>query len=219
MAPGPQARPGSRQNTHLPAVQAFYAWIKKPRVASAQDEDIAGLQDFIPAGEVQAYLREDPSRLADILTALFGSEDRRWRGRAKEIVDHYSVVFAILVSIGHGEYILNFLPHQETLCDKKLPFETRPTKFPWAPSDSVELFDRFQEAQSRFCAVKFERNTTPEFDDSQPLPYLSKELLDEGGSAKVYKVQIHASHDLLQNSANNVSLGSAMSNLDGFSES
>lgn len=36
-----------------------------------------------------------------------------------------------------------------------------------------------------------------EFDDSQPLPYLKKEPLDEGGSAKVYKVQIHASHDLL----------------------
>jgi hypothetical protein len=210
----PQARPSNREPTHSPAVEAFYAWIKNPRVAIDLDND---LDDFIPAGEVEAYFREDPPRLVAILTALFGSEDARWRGRAREIATRYSVVFAILISIGHGEYILNFLPH-ESLCDKKLPFETRPTKFPWAPSDSVELFDRFQEAQSRFCAVKFERNTTPEFDDSQPMPYLSKELLDEGGSAKVYKVQIHASHDLLQGSVDNVSLGSAISNLDGVSK-
>ena len=209
MAPGGLARPGTRQRTHHPAVQAFYAWIKNPRVASCQDDDTADLDDFIPAGAVQEYLREDPSRLTSVFTALFGSEDSRWRGRASEIVNHYSVVFAILVSIDYGEYILNFLPH-ETLCDEKLPFEARPQKFPWGPPDSVELFDRFQKAQSRFCAVKFHRNSTPEFDESRPLPFLSKELIGEGGSAKVYKVQIHASHDMLQSSTANVSLGSVM---------
>jgi hypothetical protein len=196
-------------------VQEFYAWIKYARVATSQDND---LDDFIPAGAVQAYLREDPSRLTAILTALFGSEDSRWRGCTREIVNRYSVVFAILVFIDHGEYILNFLPHQ-TLRDNRLPFEARPAKFPWAPSDSVDLFDRFQEAQSRFCAVTLEPNSTPVFDDSQPLPYLSKELLDEGGSAKVYKVQIHASHDMLQISSAGVSLGSAIFEIDGMFKS
>lgn len=211
MPPAGQTRPASRQPTyHHPAVQAFYSWIKEPRikqprVATAQDKDTVGLDDFIPAGEVQEYFRKEPPRLTAILAALFGSEDSRWRGRVSEIVTSYSVVFAILVFIGHGEYILNFLPH-ETLGDDRLPFETRPNKFPWAPSDSVELFDRFQQAQSRFCAVRFNRSTTPEFDDSRPMPYLSKELLDEGGSAKVYKVQIHAAHDMLQTSTVNVSL-------------
>jgi hypothetical protein len=213
-----EARPRSRQPTHLTAVQAFYAWIKNPRVAIAQYEDTAGLDDFIPAGEVQAYLCEDPSRLTAILTALFGSEDSRWRGRMREIVNRYSVVFAILVSIDHGQHILNFLPY-EILCDDRLPFEARPAKFPWAPSDSGELFDRFQEAQSRFCAVMFNRNSTPVFDDGQPMPYLSKELLDEVGSAKVYKVQIHASHDMLQSSSASVSLESAIFNIDGMFKS
>ena len=178
MAPGGLARPGTRQPTHHPDVQAFYTWINNPRVASCQDDDTAGLDDFIPAGEVQAYLREDPSRLTSVLTALFRSEDSLWRGRASEIINHYSVVFAILVSIDYGEYILNFLPH-ETLCDEKLPFEARPQKFPKGPSDSVELFDRFQKAQMRFCAVKFHRNSKHEFDGSRPLPFLSKELIDE----------------------------------------
>ena len=209
--PGPQARPARRQPTHHPAVQEFYAWIKAPRVATSQ---YSGLDDFIPAGEVQAYLRKDPSRLTAILTALFGSEDSRWHGRKNEILNRYSVVFAILISIDHGEYILNFLPH-ETLCDEKLPFEARPIRFPWAPSDSVELFDRFQEAQSRFCAVNLQRNSTHEFDDSRPLPFLSKEPINEGGSAKVYKVQIHGSHDKLQSSSAEVrSLGSVISSSD-----
>lgn len=218
MKPRAQARPGSRQPTHHPAVQDFFAWIKKSRVASGLEDDTAGLDDFIPAGEVQAYLREDSSRLTSIFTGLFGSEDTSWRGRTNEIVKDYSVVFAILVSIDHGKYILNFLPY-ETLCDDKLPFESRPQKFPWASSDSDELFDRFQQSQLRFCAVKFKRNSTREFDDSRPLPFLSKEPIGEGGSAKVYKVQIHASHDELQSSAASVSLGSAMSTLGGIFQS
>lgn len=216
MASGGQA---SRQSTyHHPAIQAFCTWIKEPRikqpcVAIARDKDTVGLDDFIPAGEVQEYFRKEPARLTAILAASFGSQDNRWRGRTKEIVNSYSVVFAILVFIGHGEYILNFLPH-ETLGDDRLPFETRPHKFPCTPSDSVQLFDRFQQAQSRFCAVNFKRNTTPEFDDSRPMPYLSKELLDEGGSAKVYKVQIHAAHDLLQAATANVSLEYLPPNFD-----
>lgn len=208
MDSGPlQARPARRQPTYHPAVQAFYAWIKDPGVTITQGKDTPPLDDFVPAGEVQAYFRKDPSRLTGVLNALFGSEDSRWRGHAHEIVDHYSVVFAILVSIGYGEYILNFLPH-ETLCDDKLPFEVRPTKFPWAHLDSDEMFDRFQKAQLRFCAVRFHRNSTHEFDDSRPLPFRSKELIGEGGSAKVYKVEIHGSHDMLQSPGTEVrSLG------------
>lgn len=215
MAPGPpQAPPASRQATHLPAVQDFYVWIKDARVATSPNND---LDDFIPAGAVQAYLREDPSRLTAIFTALFGSEDSRWRGRTSEIVNWYSVVFAILVSIGYGNHILNFLGH-ETVCDEKLPFEVRPNRFPYEPSDSYEdeMFDRFQKAQLRFCAVKFHRNSTNEFDDSRPLPFLSKELIDEGGSAKVYKVEIHGSHDMLQSSSTEVrSLGYVNSTFGG----
>jgi hypothetical protein len=200
-------------------VQAFYVWIKNPRVAITEDEDPAGLDDFIPDGEVQAYFREDSSRLPAILTALFGSEGSRWRGRTNEIATRYSVVFAILVFIGYGEHILNFLGH-ETLCDEKLPFEVRPNKFPWEPSDSDELFDRFQKEQLRFCAVRFHRNTTHEFDDSRPLPFLSKELIDEGGSAKVYKVQIHGSHDMLQGPCTEVrSLRYVISTFGGKSSS
>jgi hypothetical protein len=194
---------GRQQPTYHPAVQEFYAWIKDSGVAITQDKNTSGLDDFVPAGEVQAYFRKDLSRLTAVLNALFGSEDSRWRGHVNEIVDHYSVVFAILVSIGYGEYILNFLPH-ETLCDDKLPFEVRPTKFPRPHLDSDEIFDHFQKAQLRFCAVKFHRNSTHEFDDSRPLPFLSKELIDEGGSAKVYKVEIHVSHDMLQSPSTEV---------------
>lgn len=196
MAPGGQTRPPSWQPTHLPAVQVFYAWIKDEagvHVATGQDND---LDDFIPTGKVEAYLRKKPSSLPGILADLFGSESSHWHGRTSEILTRYSVVFAILVSIGHGGQILNFL-RSDDLCDDRLPFDGRPTQFPWASPDSDDLFNLFKAAQLRFCAVKFKLNSMHEFNGSRPLPFLKKELLDEGGSAKVYKVQIHASHDLL----------------------
>lgn len=159
-------------------------------MTASQGDYTAGLDDFVPAGEVEAYLRQS-GKLRAILNALFG--DGGGDIDARQILTRYSVVFAILVSVDHGEYIGNFLPY-DSLCDARLPFSDRPARFPLVHGGSNVLFDRFQAAQARFCASKF-TGGHHKFEREERLPFLEKKLVGEGGSAKVYRVKIHAKHD------------------------
>ena len=158
----------------------------------SQGDYTAGLDDFVPAGEVEAYLRQ-PGKLREILSALFknGGDEID----ARQLITRYSVVFAILVSIDCGAYIGTFLPH-DALCDARLPFHERPKRFPSGQGVSDALFDKFQTAQARFCAPKFTEGHH-NFERDERLPFLEKKFIGEGGSAKVYRVKVHAKHDLL----------------------
>jgi hypothetical protein len=179
-------QPNWRQPLH-----EFKKWIWRERVPGSQSDYTVGLDDFVPAGEVEEYLRQ-PSKLREILSALFkeGGDDID----ARRLVTHYSVVFAILVSIDYGAYIGNFL-HHDSLRDTRLPFAERPRRF---PDEGVPdgFFKQFQDEQARFCAPKFDEGHH-EFEKDEPLPFLEKKLVGSGGSAKVYRVKLHAKHDLL----------------------
>lgn len=160
-------------------------------MSGSQADYTAGLDDFVPAGEVEAYLRE-PGKLTDILGALLGDDDDEID--AQQLVDRYSVVFAILVAIDHGAYIGRFLPH-ESLRDARLPFAERPRRFP-NQGVSDTFFQQFQIEQARFCAPKIYEGTY-KFEREERLPFLERKLVGEGGSAKVYRVKLHANHDYL----------------------
>ena len=178
----------------------FKKWIWRVRVPGSQGDYTAGLDDFVPAGEVEAYLRQ-PGKLGEILGALFGDGDDDID--AQQLVDRYSVVFAILVAIDYGTYIGRFLPH-ESLVDAKLPFDDRPRTFP-DQGVSDTFFQQFRIKQARFCASKiYEGNRKIPWEEH--LPFLEKELVGEGGSAKVYRVKIHANHDFLSKPESPVSL-------------
>lgn len=157
----------------------------------SQSDYTAGLDDFVPAGEVEEYLRR-PGKLRDILSALFkdGGDDID----ARQLVNHYSIVFAILVSIDCGAYIGNFLTH-DSLRDTRLPFVERPRRFPEQGVSDV-FFQRFKDEQARFCAPKFDEGHH-KFEQDERLPFLEKKFVGAGGSAKVYKVKLHAMHDYL----------------------
>lgn len=161
-------------------------------MTGSQDELTAGLQDFIPAGEVAAYLHH-PGRLQAILVALFGDDGGHIVPR--ELRARYSVVFAILVSIDHGKYIGNFISH-DALCDARLPFTERPKRFPLDQGAPDVFFEKFSAAQARFCAPKFTEGHH-KFEWDERLPFLEKMFIDDGGSAKVYRVKLHAEHDQL----------------------
>lgn len=184
-------------------LQDFQAWIWRERVTGSQDDYTAGLEDFIPAGEVAAYLRQ-PGKLTGILTALFG--DNRDHIDPRQLLNRYSVVFAILVSIDHGQYIGNFTPH-DALCDARLPFTERPKRFPLDQGSSNLFYERFATAQARFCAPKFTEGHC-EFEAEERLPFLEKEFIDDGGSAKVYRVKLHAEHDLIHRPQSSVASAS-----------
>jgi hypothetical protein len=181
------------QATWKRPLQEFKTWIRRERVTASQGECTTDLEDFVPAGEVEAYLSES-GRLRAIIAALFpnGYDDTETR----KIKRSYSIVLAILVSIDHGEYIDNFLPY-DFLCDTRLPFTERPRKFPIGRGTPDTLFERFQRAQVRFCAAKFTRGHHI-FEAEERLPFLERTFVGQGGSAKVYRVKIHTEHDSLR---------------------
>lgn len=181
-----EAQPNWTQPLH-----DFKKWIWKERVAGSQGDYTAGLDDFVPAGEVEAYLRQ-PGKLREILSALL--KDDSDDIDAQQLVDRYSVVFAILVCIDYGAYIGNFLPH-ESLRDARLPFVEKPRRFP-DQGLSDAFFQQFQREQARFCAPKIYEGHH-EFEKDERLPFLEKKCVGAGGSAKVYRVKLHASHDYL----------------------
>lgn len=180
----------------------FKDFLEQERVTG---EHTAGISDFIPAGDIKAYLCEG-GKLNEILSVLFVNPPYKpWQ--AEQIIHHFSVVFAILVSINRGHDILNFLKY-DSLRDSRLPFTVRPQRFPEA------IFDDFRVAQPRFCAATFTERSWNEFEDERRLPYLEKKLVNGGGSAEVYRVRIHPNHNKLHGSGSQVSLIQCSEGLD-----
>lgn len=173
-------------------LKRFKDFLEKERVAV---DKALGLKDFIPAGEIQGYLRE-PGRLKNMLYELFGHTNYDWR--ASDIVERFSVVFAILVYIHEGHHIINCLDH-DSQRDDRLPFSACPEDFHNA------LWDKFRATQPRFCAATFRKRSQPVYGDEQRLPFLEKVVLGSGGSAEVFRVRIHANHNKLHNSGSQVS--------------
>jgi hypothetical protein len=173
-------------------LKQFRDFLKKERVAV---DRATGLRDFIPAGQIKGYLCE-AGRLKKLLHELFGTSEHDWR--ALEIVERYSVVFAILVYIYEGRHIINCLDH-DSQGDDRLPFSLCPEDFPEA------LWDNFRAAQPRFCAATFTKRSQPTYGEERRLPFLEKVAIGLGGSADVYRVRIHPNHNKLHSNNSQVS--------------
>ena len=207
----------TRRTVWLDSLQAFLAWISRPRLENTD------VDDFVPAGEVDAYLRQNAA-LEDMLRALFPNANDR--PKASQILQNHSLVFTVLISCGKGDWINVFLKHG-SLCDRNLPFRMHVTKdqiddplrmtykIPTASAPVSTLttestssrsldefftnsFESFQASQARFCAPTLAEGCYYDFDEDDILPYLEKQLIGEGSVAKVYRVKVHASHDFMR---------------------
>lgn len=207
----------TRKPNGTDSLQAYLAWISQPRLENT------GVDDFVPAGEVEVYLRHHAA-LEDMLLTLFPNTSDR--PSARQILQTHSTVFTVLISCGKGDWINVFLKH-ESLCDNNLPFRMQVTgsqtedllretyKIPAASAPVSKLstestssrsldeffrnsFERFQASQARFCAPFLTEGYCYEFQEDDILPYLEKQLIGEGGGAKVYRVKVHASHDSMR---------------------
>jgi hypothetical protein len=78
---------------------------------------------FIPSVRAKEYIKKNAPEL---LAELFDASEHYPN---KNIIDACSLSFAILLSIGQGRFIAHFVKH-EKLCDKHLPFTSRPAEFP-----------------------------------------------------------------------------------------
>jgi hypothetical protein len=216
------------RSNRMNALQMYLSWISRPRV------DSTDVDDFVPAGEVDGYLRHR-SALEDIFDDVFPSASDR--PSAGQILQDYPLVFTILLSSGMGAWIGVFLKH-ESLCDSNLPFRINatssrtdetyrktytvplasaslsPSSLERAASRSLNglpssLFETFQATQARICAPKLTEGCCYEFDADEILPYLEKQPIGEGGGAKVYRVKVHANHDFMRRLDNNVRISPA----------
>jgi hypothetical protein len=189
-----------QQPTHKAEVLGLIQWIDEN---SAQGIDAFGKRTpFMPQNALKQYLSQK-NRLRDLLKALFDPEDLPVYVSPTSILAKCISVFAILVRIRKGRYIGEFLRHRE-LFDHQLPFRTRPPDFPSLSNDDP-FFDDFCKEQWRFCAHTFS-DGEDDIRISEPciLPILTKESLEEGGTADLFKVTLHADYDKLQSTPEDV---------------
>jgi len=123
-----------------------------------------------------------PGRLRKLLLCVSGSTNYETAVR-----ERYLVVFSILLSIGMGPFINKFIRHDQ-LVDERLPFLTRDV---W-PEASSEIFDKFYEAQWKFCAktlVPDGLNDT-KLCDNMVMPFKKIEILNNGSDSIISKVEL-----------------------------
>ncbi|KAK5561121.1 hypothetical protein LTR46_001431 [Exophiala xenobiotica] len=189
-----------QQPTHKAEILDLIRWIDDN---SEQGIDAFGNRvPFMPQNTLKQYLSQK-NRLRDLLKALFDPEDLPVYVSPTSILAKCISVFVILVRIRKGKYIQEFLRHRE-LFDHQLPFRTRPLDFPSSSNDEP-FFDDFCKEQWRFCAHTFS-DGEDNIRISEPciLPILTKESLEEGGTADLFKVTLHADYDKLQSTLEDV---------------
>lgn len=111
-----------------------------------------------------------------------------------DIVRRYRRILAILLYIGRGVLLIEFLKDPD-LDDKHLPF-WEPKRFP----GSAEDFGLFFHAQWKFHvrSIRYRNNTT--WHPLQIQPFKSLGRLGEGNGGQAHLVQIHPAHNKLYSS-------------------
>lgn len=143
-------------------------------------------QKFVPKRALREYLKQD--KIKKFLD-LYNVPRHKWEA----ISNDYLAVFVILLLIGHGPYILSFLPY-DNLSDTFLPFLNSEN---W-PAGSKALFKDFERTQWVFCAqeLRSDRLDDKWFDPNLILSITSKIPLKSSDS-KTYKIEIHPDYNLL----------------------
>lgn len=114
------------------------------------------------------------------------------------IIPRYTAVFCTLLHSGRGSWIKHFTRH-ESLMDIALPFDSKspPRNWPQAPGDPNFLSD-FCRDQWRFCAPTLTDPVSDQcFEDERILPITYKRKLRDGGTAKLWLINIHPSYNKL----------------------
>ena len=146
----------------------------------------------MPLPDLEIYLKSD-RRTSRLLRALYSG--REYSVVVETVEKWYIRAFTILILIGKGEYIEHFTRHSN-LRDGPPPFLEKPTHFPVDPSDP-HFWAKFYKEQFKFYAHNFRRNDNLIVDDAYVLPIVVKELLGTGGSAAIYRIELHPFYDEL----------------------
>lgn len=171
---------------HRDPIQRFLTW-----EASSAHVGTLGLKNedegkYIPKTLLDTYFKSNQTIKA-ILDVFF--KDHRVQPDAYWIREHYLLGFAILLSMGKGPMIAQFVDHSK-LQDKYLPFSERPsTGFPTL-SDG-DFFTSFYQRQWKYLPQELNYRMRGSISPDVILPFqVCKEKLGRGRSANVHKIVV-----------------------------
>lgn len=181
------------QPDHDTYIQDFLKWSKSPhtfRIGCGGFENEEE-RKYIPLKELRERLNR--RSVEDLLGALFDNGERL-APDVDVIISHYLRPFAILLGIGEGRMIYQFVRHK-TLEDDRLPLLQKPSEFP--SSTRGDIWAAFRQEQWAFCALTLEYNMGLRIGPDDILPINHKEKIAEGGSSITYKILVDRDYDKL----------------------
>ncbi|XTI93229.1 kinase-like protein [Cenococcum geophilum] len=149
---------------------------------------------FLPDKALDEYFKDDACLLS-LLKAVIPFDGHR-PVRLCTLRRRFIKIFAILLCIGHGNFIKLFV-EDDDLSDKKLPFTNRPTTFPSAGASDEQFFISFSNQQWMFCAPTLTYEPYSYWPARRILPIIDKQEIGDGGSAKTYKIKVHPDYNRL----------------------
>jgi hypothetical protein len=182
------------QRSHEPEIQNLVRWIKNERLNGCYSLRDQGRTTYIPRRELVAYFGD--AGLQSLLLALCQDQNQNLLHDENRILKDYIAILAILVRIGNGEFISEFLRFHN-MSDRFLPFYQRPSRFPSLPEH--DFWDDFYRSQWLFCPHTFEQDQMGvSIDDNCVLPIEPQGQQGKGGFATIYKIQIDSQYDRLR---------------------
>jgi hypothetical protein len=144
---------------------------------------------FMPTNEIDNYLDKGTIKRLLRISKASANPDM--------ILNKYKRVFCILLTLERAKLIDYFYQYDE-LEDAKLPFHVRPSNFPLGKSED-DLWKLFSDTQWYFCAqVMLDKCPGRIYPDNALLPITEKVEIGKGGSAKIYKIEVHEAYNLLE---------------------
>lgn len=183
--------PDGQLDSH-PDILGFFTWFNRNLCTGRRGADDI---QFVPQQRLIEYLGSE-DRVTKILRALFPFGDIPCRPDA--VLTRCPKVLCILLLIGKGHFIRLFHRY-DSLCDKSLPIGSeagRPKNFPTAVDDP-HFFSKFYEKQWMFCVPEIHYQEDFSYRKEYILPIIHSERIKEGGSATIYRVELHEEYNKL----------------------
>ena len=181
------------------AYQEFLDWIHNSCEPGLIDPASDAEPRILDAHVLRAYFAgNNYYKLNKLLRIIFQGEEVPVD--ADKVAKDCAQVFCTLLLIGKPEYIQRFVEYDH-LQDSHLPFDDQypPAHFPKCTSDKdpSKFLRRFCQEQWTVCAPKIDFQEHWIFQDGRILPIKIKKRLGGGGSAILYKIEIHPAYNQL----------------------
>ncbi|KAL8747043.1 MAG: hypothetical protein Q9184_007659, partial [Pyrenodesmia sp. 2 TL-2023] len=134
------------------AIQKLIKWVQSTKDlgmrCTAGEESVYNWEvPYISRTALEEYFSRDRA-IDNLLQALYSEDDPVLEDlKASHITNKYSMVFCLLIVIGHGRFINYFVQHG--IDDQRLPLHDQ-RNFPITASDP-QFFGKFYEKQWQFC--------------------------------------------------------------------